>query len=148
MSERSSDSSGAARRRPRVRPRAFTPTSVAHRISEPAAVDLLAAVLNGYGLSGAVPLLLGRLEIDPLATAGWFPGDLLRGLLEVPASFWAREPRLYARFRETLRAGAIARRGLPADERAHFWTAVLPVPERRSAHASFDDEEVAPDDER
>ena len=147
MSGRSSDSSGAARRHPRVRPRTFTPTSGAHRVAEPAAMDLLAAVLNGYGLHGAVPLLLVRVEMDPLATAGWFPGDLLRGLLEVPASFWAREPRLYARFRESLRAGAIARRGLPADERTHFWTAALPVPERRSAHVCEDDEGVAPGDQ-
>ncbi len=147
MSERPSDSSGAARVGGRARPPAFTPVNGTRRHAEEASADLLAAVLGGCDLHYVVPLLLDRVEMDPLASAGWFSGDLLRGLLEVPASFWARQPRLYARFRESLRAGAIARRGLPADERAHFWTAVLPVPERRSAHAADDHGDVTPSGE-
>ena len=88
--------------------------------------DLFAAVRAGDDLAAVVPLVLERLESDPLASAGWFPGDLLRALLELPGSFWARHPRLWIRFREALRAGAAARRGLPDESRVLFWTAPLP----------------------
>lgn len=144
MSHGSGDSSGAPGTRTRTRAQAFTPTPGARRLSELTTADLLAAALSGCGLPYVVPLMLERLEADPLASAGWFAGDLLRGLLEVPASFWARHPRLYARFRECLRAGAMARRGLPPDERAHFWTAVLPAPERRLVHLAEDERHDPP----
>ena len=75
-----------------MRPPSLTPASGVRRHGEPPAPELLAAVLSGRDLHHVVPLLLDRLEMDPLASAGWFSGDLLRGLLEVPASFWARQP--------------------------------------------------------
>lgn len=127
-----------------MRPPALTPAPGARRLPEPATRELLAAALSGCGLPQVVPLVLERLETDPLASAGWFAGDLLRGLLEVPASFWARQPRLYARFRECLRAGAMARRALPPDERAHFWTAVLPAPDRRTMPVEEDERRDPP----
>lgn len=144
MSHGAGDSSGGAGTGTRARQRMYTPASGSRRLSELTTADLLAAALSGCGLPAVVPLVLERLEADPLASAGWFAGDLLRGLLEVPASFWARHPRLYARFRECLRAGAMARRGLPPDERAHFWTAVLPAPERRFVHLVVDERDDEP----
>ncbi|HEX6060090.1 MAG TPA: hypothetical protein VFZ11_13850 [Gemmatimonadaceae bacterium] len=106
------------------------------RITMASDADLLADALGARDLARVVPLLIDRVEHDPLASAGWFAGDFLRGLLEVPPSFWARQPRLYLRFRECLRAGAIARQALPAAERVHFWTAVLPTADETAAAAA------------
>ena len=119
-----------------ARPRALTPVSDAERFTPASDADLLAGALAARDLARVVPLLLERVERDPLASAGWFAGDLLRGLLEVPPSFWARQPRLYTRFRECLRAGAIARQALPEAERVYFWTAVLPAAEGTDAAAA------------
>ena len=118
-----------------ARPRALTPVSGVERFTPASDADLLAGALAARDLARIVPLLLERVERDPLASAGWFAGDLLRGLLEVPPSFWARQPRLYTRFRECLRAGAIARQALPEAERVYFWTAVLPEAEGTDAAA-------------
>jgi hypothetical protein len=83
--------------------------------------ELLDALVSGVGLAGAVPATLDVLERDPLTAAARFPGDLLRALMEVPGGFWAPHPRLYDRYRAALRAGASARRRLPAAERMAFW---------------------------
>jgi hypothetical protein len=85
------------------------------------AADLLAALERSWCLHCVVPRTLDLLAADPLASAGHFRGDLLRGLLEVPTTFWSRHPRLYARYRDALRAGALARRALPLEERLDFW---------------------------
>ena len=84
------------------------------------------AVARGVCVPVLVRRLLARVEADPLASAGWFAGDLLRSLMEIPGGFWGRHPRLYDRYREALRAGAAARRRLPVEERLGFWD---PIPE-------------------
>lgn len=84
--------------------------------------ELLAAVVNGWRLSDVVPRTLDLVERDPLASGGRFPGDLVRGLMELPGSFWGRAPRLYARYRAALRANACARQQLPPESRTAFWS--------------------------
>lgn len=84
-------------------------------------LELLDALHSGRSLGTAVPGVLDRISSDPLASAGHFPGDFLRGLMEVRSDFWSRNPRLYSRYREALRAGAATRRRLPPDERLDFW---------------------------
>jgi len=61
------------------------------------------------------------LESDPLDSAGEFPGDLLRRLMDLPSHAWTGEAELHARYREVIRAAALARRGLPENERGAFW---------------------------
>lgn len=84
--------------------------------------ELLVALLRGWCLAAVVPLVLDRVERDPLRSAGRFPGELLRGLMEVPSGHWSRHPRSHARFLAALRAAAAMRRRLPVDERMRFWT--------------------------
>ena len=83
--------------------------------------DLLTALVDGSCLGAVVPMTLDRIGVDPLASAGLFAGDFLRALLEVPASYWARHPRQYARYQAALRVGAARRRHLSAEQRAAFW---------------------------
>lgn len=83
---------------------------------------LLRFVVHGWRLDVAVPLVLERVEAQPLRAAGLFPGALVRALMEVPGHFWGRRPALYARYVAALRACAAARRQLPAEERMRFWT--------------------------
>ena len=85
-------------------------------------LDLLVALLDGSCLASAVPMTLDIVERDPLTTAGCFRGDLLRGLMEVPGSFWRSHPRLHDRYLAALRAGAERRRRLPPGERMEFWS--------------------------
>lgn len=92
------------------------------RVDDVSNGELLVALLEGWCLAAVVPLALVVVEENPLTSAGCFPGDLLRGLMEVPGGFWARYPRLYDRYREALRAGSWLRRGLPPDERMEFWS--------------------------
>jgi hypothetical protein len=84
-------------------------------------MDLLAVLAHGLWLTVAVPLALDVVEQDPVATAGFFRGDVMRGLMEVPGPFWGRHPQLYARYRGVLRASVAARRNLPYEERMQFW---------------------------
>ena len=101
---------------PRIAPSRQPPASPYH--------DLLISLVNGWRLSSAVPAVLEIVEKDPLASAGTFRGDLLRALMEVPGSFWSRHPTLFSRYRDAVRAGAMARRALPPDLRAEFWNAL------------------------
>lgn len=98
-----------------------SPPAGAHGAA-PSRRDLLVALVHGAGLDAAVAAALDVVERDPLATAGCFRGDLLRGLMEVPGCFWGRAPALYDRYRRALRAGAERRRRLPACERMEFWS--------------------------
>ena len=101
----------------RTRPSRFTPASMTSMSRE----ELLTSLINGWRLPIVVPAVLEIVEREPLATAGGFGGDLLRGLMEVPGSFWSGNPRLFARYRAAVRAGALARRALPVDVRSEFW---------------------------
>jgi hypothetical protein len=83
---------------------------------------LLVSLIKQRRLTAVVPTVLEILERgDPLASAGRFSGDLLRGLMEVPGRFWGTHPQLYERYRAALRAGAAARRQLAPEERLQFW---------------------------
>ena len=83
--------------------------------------DLLVALVHGSRLNVVVPAALELVDQDPLTSVGHFRGDILRGLMEVPGSFWGRHPGLFDRYRNALRAGAMQRRGLPPDQRLDFW---------------------------
>ena len=69
---------------------------------------------------GALTAAIELLEREPLASAGEFPGDLLRRLIDLPPRVWAAQGDLHQRFR----AAAAARRGLPAAARGTFWQAL------------------------
>ena len=73
---------------------------------------------------GALRAAIELLEREPLASAGEFPGDLLRRLIDLPPRVWAAQGDLHQRYREVVRAAAAARRGLPAAARGTFWQAL------------------------
>jgi hypothetical protein len=97
------------------------PSLAARPLASVTRADLLDALVDGRCLAAAVPMAIDIVEEDPLASAGEFAGDLLRGLMEVPGEFWGRHPRLYDRYREALRASAARRRLLPPERRMDFW---------------------------
>ena len=84
--------------------------------------ELLAALVKGEHLETVVPRALDVVTREPLVVAHSFPGDLLRGLMEVPAEFWSRRPSLYEQYRTAVRAAAQARLDLPIAERLAFWS--------------------------
>jgi hypothetical protein len=88
----------------------------------PSALDLLVALVHVSRLPVVVPAALDIVEREPLASAGCFQGDLLRGLMEVPGGFWGRYPTLYERYRRALRSGAATRRRQTYEERMSFWS--------------------------
>jgi hypothetical protein len=91
-----------------------------HDVHDPA--NLYAALRQRRNLADVIPLVLDVLEQDPLASAGAFRGDLLRTLIDLPAEFWRRDEQSFRRYQAAVRAGAAARRELPADERMEFWS--------------------------
>lgn len=84
--------------------------------------DLLKALHYHAELHAVVPMVLDAIEQDPLVSAGSFRGDLLRALIELPATFWHDDPESFQRYKAAVRAGAIARLELPRSERMAFWT--------------------------
>jgi hypothetical protein len=60
-----------------------------------------------------IPLALDRLRADPLAEADYYPGDLLKVVLAVPAEYWEanREARKVI--------GEIVARAQPLPEQLH-----------------------------
>jgi hypothetical protein len=103
----------------------MTPTPSNDFAWKPAVVplhhDLLVALVHGSRLGAVVPAALELVDQDPLVSIGHFRGDVLRGLMEVPGSFWGRHPGLFDRYRDALRAAAVQRRTLPPDQRLDFW---------------------------
>jgi len=87
--------------------------------------EVLIALVQGSCLAAVVPIALAHVERDPLTCAIQFDGDLMRGLMEVPGAFWGRHPRLYDRYRESLRQSAALRRRLPVEERMRFWSPLI-----------------------
>ena len=82
--------------------------------------DLGATSIERSALARAIAVL----EREPLASAGVFPGDLLRRLIDLPSSLWAEQSDLYPRYREIVREAALARRELPEEQRGAFWSAL------------------------
>ncbi len=89
---------------------------------------MLGALVDGTCTPSEVREALAKLANDPLAKVYAFRGDLLRALMEIPNFFWARNPALYEEYRGAVRAAALARRELPAEHRAEFWSP-LPLEE-------------------
>jgi hypothetical protein len=83
--------------------------------------DVYDAIADPGRRVGAVARALDILERDPLASAGAFPGDLVRRLIDLPAGFWREHPALDARYRDAVRAAALARRAADAAARRGFW---------------------------
>lgn len=83
---------------------------------------LLAALVNGTCSESDIRYALATLASDPLVRVYAFRGDLLRALMEVPNAVWGRHPSLYDEYREAVRAGALARRELPAERKGEFWS--------------------------
>jgi hypothetical protein len=100
---------------------------------------MLESLVSGCSLDTVVRAALDILERDPLTAAACFPGDLLRGLMEVPRSFWGPNPGLYERYLTVVRAGAAARRRLPLEQRMTFWGPLDLETVRRSTHVRPDD---------
>lgn len=50
--------------------------------------DLRLLIIQQIGLSYVVPLAIEMLEKDILAEGMYFPGDLLKSILNVPENFW------------------------------------------------------------
>lgn len=84
--------------------------------------ELLDALVSRTDLDDVVPEVLDLLDHDPLASAGLFPGDLLRAMIDLPSVYWSRRARLFARYQSAVRAGAVARRALPVSDQMSFWT--------------------------
>lgn len=61
--------------------------------------DLRIMIGQQISLFFLVPLALEKLEEDPLAEGNYYPGDLLKVVLEVPAKFWD----LHTDMRDSLR---------------------------------------------
>lgn len=82
-------------------------------------------VFNALAAGCPRPRVLARalvlLEGDPLLSAGAFPGDLVRRLMDVPGSVWARNPLLYRRYQAIVRAAALARLRAPRVAQRAFW---------------------------
>lgn len=83
---------------------------------------IIVSLINGTCSESEVRLALTTLDFDPLTRVYAFRGDLLRALMEVPNAFWGRHPDLYEIYRETVRAGALARRDSPPETKAEFWS--------------------------
>jgi hypothetical protein len=75
----------------------------------------------------AVARALDILEQEPLASAGAFPGDLIRRLMDLPPAFWRECPAFDARYRDAVRAAALERRTAADAVRLGFWRG---LPER------------------
>lgn len=84
--------------------------------------DLLTALVRGTDLPAVVPATLSILEYDPIASAGHFPGDLLRALMRVGGRYWTAHPGEYDRYRAALRSAALLRRGKIEPANMEFWT--------------------------
>ena len=87
-------------------------------------IKLLAALIDGSCSAAIVPMTLTIVERNPMASAGYLEGDLLRGLMEVSGHFWTQCPALYERYCAVVRRGALMRRGKQEEESMKFWTAI------------------------
>jgi hypothetical protein len=54
--------------------------------------DLRIMIGQNIGLQYLVPLALERLRRDPLAQGDFYPGDLLKIVLDADAEFWQNHP--------------------------------------------------------
>lgn len=59
--------------------------------------DIRLLIGQSLGLEFLVPMALDHLEAHPLAAGDFYPGDLLKNVMEAPESFWNNHPDLRAR---------------------------------------------------
>ena len=89
--------------------------------SRPECRDVYDAIADPGRRASAVSRALEILQREPHASAGAFPGDLVRRLIDLPSGFWREHPALDARYRDAVRAAALARRAADAPARRGFW---------------------------
>jgi contact-dependent growth inhibition (CDI) system CdiI-like immunity protein len=70
--------------------------------------DLRLLIGQGIGIPVLVPLAIEHVEAHPLAAGDFYPGDLLKQIMEVDELFWAHQPELRSRLVTALE-GALAR---------------------------------------
>jgi hypothetical protein len=90
-------------------------------VREASAAQVFNALAAGCPRPRVLVRALALLEKNPLLSAGAFPGDLLRRLMDVPGSTWARNPLLYHRYQTIVRAAALARLRAPRVAQRAFW---------------------------
>ncbi len=56
--------------------------------------DIRLGLEQQIGVDYLVPLAIQRLQVEPLVEARLYPGDLLQSLLDVPLSYWQRNPQI------------------------------------------------------
>jgi CDI immunity proteins len=54
--------------------------------------DLRIMIGQQFSLPFLVPLALEKLEENPLAEGDYYPGDLLKVVLQIPEEFWGAQP--------------------------------------------------------
>jgi hypothetical protein len=59
--------------------------------------DVRLLIGQSLGLEFLVPMALDHLEAHPLAAGDFYPGDLLKNVMEAPESFWNSHPELRER---------------------------------------------------
>ncbi|MFY0256138.1 contact-dependent growth inhibition system immunity protein [Chitinophaga sp. 30R24] len=89
------------------------------------ASELRVLIGQSFNPTYLVPLALEFLQHDVLVTAGMYPGDLLKNVLDVPVQFWEEHPDLHTNLSNIMR------------ERSEEIEAELDLPEfwRRKAEA-------------
>ena len=66
--------------------------------------ELSMLISQGYNPQYLVPLALEILNNDILITAGLYPGDLLKSVLDVPSAFWEQHPDLHSKLLDLMQA--------------------------------------------
>ena len=56
--------------------------------------DVRLLIGQKVGVHTLVPIAIGYLSSEPLLTATFYPGDLLRAVLRIPNAYWGHEERL------------------------------------------------------
>ena len=59
--------------------------------------DIRLLIGQSLGLEFLVPMALDHLEAHPLTAGDFYPGDLLKNVMEAPESFWNNHPELRER---------------------------------------------------
>jgi CDI immunity proteins len=65
--------------------------------------DLRLLIGQSVGLKYLVPMALDHVEDHPLAAGDFYPGDLLKNVMDVPEPFWNDHPALQQRLVHALR---------------------------------------------
>jgi hypothetical protein len=65
--------------------------------------DLRLLIGQSVGLKYLVPMALDHVEDYPFAAGDFYPGDLLKNVMDVPESFWNDHPDLRERLVQALK---------------------------------------------